>query len=186
MKWGLITMVISRNIWIRGLGLVVAATAVVALSACSSAPAQAPKPPSAEAVASAPSQFANGSGGQGIAGSNTTQSSSGGSVTIDVTWENLRDPSALRFSVAMNTHSVELDGFDLGKLTTLRNDQGQEVSPESWDAPQGSHHRSGTLIFPAKDGSGKPIVGPGVKSLDLVIRDVAGVKERVLKWEVSQ
>lgn len=178
--------VTSHKRWMTGLVLVSALSAAVVLSACSSAAAQAPKLSSAAVETPGPSQPTAGSSGQGAAGSNMTQSSSAGSVTIDATWENPKDPTALTFSLAMNTHSVELDGYDMGKLATLRNDQGQDVSPASWDAPMGGHHRSGTLIFPAKDGSGKPMVGPGVKSLELVIRDVAGIKERVLKWTVPQ
>lgn len=89
------------------------------------------------------------------------------------------------FSVVTDTHAVSLDGFDLAKLAVLRNDLGQEVRPPVWDAPPGDHHRSGSLAFPASDGSGKPVVGPTTKRLELVIRDVSGVKERVLKWEVA-
>jgi hypothetical protein len=85
----------------------------------------------------------------------------------------------------MNTHSVNLDGYDFGKLAVLRNDAGQEVQPQGWDAPAGDHHRSGSLTFPPRDTSGQPMVGPGTRFLELVIHDVAGVKERVLRWEAS-
>ena len=61
---------------------------------------------------------------------------------------------------------------------------GQEVKPQQWEAPSGGHHRSGSLSFSAVDGSGGLIVEPGVKAIELVIRDVAGVKERVLRWEL--
>ncbi len=115
-----------------------------------------------------------------------TQSNSGGNVTIEVTWENPQEKNGpLTFSVAMNTHSVNLDGFDLSELAVLRNDSGQQVKPQQWEAPSGGHHRSGTLTFPFKGESGKPIVGTGTKTLEMVIRDVAGVKERVLQWKVS-
>lgn len=107
-------------------------------------------------------------------------------MTIDVTWENSDDRNgSLTFSVIMNTHSVDLDGYDLGRLATLRNDRGQELKPQRWDAPAGGHHRSGVLVFPPADGSGNPILAPGTKSIELVIRDVAGIKERVLRWDVS-
>ncbi|MHB8990512.1 MAG: hypothetical protein ACYC66_02540 [Chloroflexota bacterium] len=110
----------------------------------------------------------------------------GGSVTIDVTWKNPAETSApIAFKVAMDTHSVNLDKVDLGQVALLRNDHGREVKPEAWDAPAGGHHREGTLLFPSRDGSGSPLVGVGVKALDLVIQDVAGVKERVLRWEIG-
>ncbi len=107
-------------------------------------------------------------------------------MTIEVTWQNPTETTGpATFSVAMDTHSVNLDGVDLGKLSVLRNDRGQQVTPSGWDAPSGGHHRSGVLAFPAADGDGNPIAGPGVKAVELVIRDVAGVRERVLRWEVA-
>ncbi len=157
-------------------------TVVALLSACGSQARASFDGPSAEAVAAelsgkAPSGSAAGEG-------RLTQRNSGGSVTLDVTWRNPKAGGPLVFSVTMDTHSVNLDGYDLGKLTVLRNDQGQEVMPQTWDGPPGGHHRSGNLTFPTTDGSGRPIVGPGTKRLELVIRDVSGVKERVLTWEL--
>ncbi len=107
-------------------------------------------------------------------------------MTIDVTWKNPGEAGgAIAFKVTMDTHSVDLDRVDLGKSSVLRNDQGREVKPEAWNAPAGGHHREGTLQFPSSDGSGSPLVSAGVKTVELVIRDVAGVKERVLRWEVA-
>ncbi len=131
-------------------------------------------------------QSTGSNGGDSSRSAGATQSNSGGNVTIEITWENPQDTTGpLTFSVGMNTHSVDLDSFDLGKLAVLRNDRGQEVKPQRWDAPSGGHHRSGTLTFPSKDGSGQPMVGAGTKTLEIVIRDVAGVKERVLRWQVA-
>lgn len=162
--------------------------AIVALSGCGSAQATNSGPPSPEAVVAALSA-PQAAGTAGVANSRSTRatrSNSGGNVTIEVTWENPWEPGGpITFSVAMNTHSVDLDRFDLGQLAVLRNDLGQEVKPLQWDAPMGGHHRSGLLAFPAQDSSGRPILGRGARSLELVIRDVAGVKERVLKWEVG-
>ncbi|MHB0869820.1 MAG: hypothetical protein ACYC66_10505 [Chloroflexota bacterium] len=174
----------QRRRWkLIGIGLALAVSAAI-LVGCSSTEARSP---SASAVAAELSRSqTQGNGGAG-ASKGTTRTDEGGSVTIEVTWENPRDTNGpLAFSVAMDTHSVNLDGYDLGKLALLRNDRGQELKPERWDAPSGGgHHRSGTLSFSAKDGSGKPVVDAGVRVLELVIRDVAGVKERVLKWKVS-
>ena len=136
------------------------------------------------ATPQAPPKSAESGAAPVISGSPTRQNE-GGSVTIDVTWKNPTDTSApIAFKVAMDTHSVDLDKVDLGKVALLRNDQGREVKPEAWDAPAGGHHREGSLLFPSQDGSGSPMVGVGVKALELVIRDVAGVKERVLRWEL--
>lgn len=177
--------------WLFGkTGLVVAALGMVALAlvGCSSTEAS-PKAPSAAAVAAELSQSqtkgAGDNAGDG-ASKGQVRTSQGGSVTIDVTWENPKQTTAsLTFSVGMDTHSIDLDNIDLSKQAVLRNDRGQELKPERWDSPPGGHHRSGVLTFPAKDGSGRPIVDAGVKVVELVIRDVSGVKERVLRWEVS-
>ena len=175
-----------RGAVVLTMALVVAATSA---AGCSAAQATPSSPPSATAIESALSgaQSAGTSGGSAGNSAGASRSNSGGNVTIDVTWENTQDTSdPLTFSVAMNTHCVNLDGVDLAKQAVLRNDRGQEVKPQRWDAPSGGrHHRSGTLTFPSKDDSGKPRVGSGTRTVELVMRDVAGVKERVLNWQVS-
>ncbi len=107
------------------------------------------------------------------------QSNTGDAVTIDVEWVKAGDGSLI-FNVSMNTHSVDLDQYDLGKLAVLRDDTGNEYHPVSWDSVPGGHHRQGTLTFPLPDS-----VSQGkAKYLEIVIRDVAGAKERVLEWEL--
>lgn len=113
------------------------------------------------------------------------RTSQGGNVTLEVTWDkDVPAADSLQFKVVMDTHSVNLDGVDLGRLAVLRNDAGKEVSPERWDAPAGGHHRSGTIAFPATAG-GSALIGPQTKFIQMVVRDVAGVKERSFKWELS-
>jgi len=117
---------------------------------------------------------------------NRVQKNEAGSVTIEVTWETEQASSdSFRFAVSIDTHSVNLDQYDLSKLAILRNDKGQQVAPTAWNAPPGGgHHRSGTIVFPAA-GGGKSLVGADTKYVELVIRDVAGVKERVLRWNLG-
>ena len=81
----------------------------------------------------------------------------------------------------MDTHAVDLDGFDLKQLAVLRVD-GREIQPAGWDAPKGGHHRSGTLSFPATGSDGRPLITADTRSIELLIRDVAGVPERVFVW----
>jgi len=155
--------------------------AISITSGCSSGDAVF-KGPSAEAVAA---ELTGRPEGKPTGSDAFTQRNSGGSVTVDATWQNPTAGGPLLFTLTMDTHSVDLDGYDLSKLAVLRNDQGQEVMAQSWDAPPGGHHRSGTLSFPLSDNAAKRVLSPTTKSLELVIRDVAGVKERVLTWEVS-
>lgn len=106
------------------------------------------------------------------------QSNSEGQVTIEVTW--IRDGDGLIvFDVAMNTHEVDLDNYDLGELVVLRDDEGKEFTPVSWESGPGGHHRQGILSFPLPDSlsQGK------AKYIEMIIRDIAGIDERVLRWE---
>lgn len=124
-------------------------------------------------------------GTTGTASTNTqpasmTQTNEGGQVTIQVTWQG-RSAGPV-FHVAMDTHAVDLDGYDLRQLAVLRTDQGQEIQPTRWDAPTGGHHRSGTLSFPTTLSDGTPLIGSTTRSLELVIRNVAGVPERTFRW----
>ena len=109
-----------------------------------------------------------------------TRVSEGGQVTITATWQ---DPApGPAFTIVMDTHAVDLDGYDLTQLAVLRVDNGPELTPVSWDAPAGGHHREGTLTFPAEQG-GKPIIDVTTRAVELVVRDVAGVPVRVLTWQ---
>jgi hypothetical protein len=124
------------------------------------------------------------SGGKGAKPGAATQTSKGGGVTVAAAWEG-RSAGPV-FEVAMDTHSVDLDGYDLKKLAVLRADGGEEVSPSAWDAPKGGHHREGTLTFPVKAPDGKRVIGPDTRRIQLIIRDVAGVPERSFEWKLQE
>jgi hypothetical protein len=110
---------------------------------------------------------------------NRTETNEAGGVTVNATWWG---PAAGPvFTVVLDTHSVNLDAYDLAQLTVLRTEGGVEVTPIGWDAPSGGHHREGTLTFPETTDDGSPVVGSGV-GFDLLIRGIAGVPERVLRW----
>lgn len=117
---------------------------------------------------------------------NRLQKNQAGNVTIEVTWEaNQASKDSLRFAVVMDTHSVDLDKYDMAKLATLRTDRGGQAAPTTWEGPPGGgHHRTGTLVFPAAEG-GKPLIGPDTKYVEVTIRDIANVKERVLRWNLE-
>ena len=104
-----------------------------------------------------------------------TRTNDAAQVTVEVTPAAAPAPGAvLSFEVVMDTHSVDLDGYDLSRLAVLRVDGGKEVPPSAWSAPKGGHHREGTLAFPA--------IAPGSKSVVLIIKDVAAVAERSFTW----
>jgi len=109
-----------------------------------------------------------------------TQTNEGGQVTVKATWNGASAGPV--FDVALDTHAVDLDGFDLAQLAVLRADGGREVRPTGWDAPKGGHHRSGRLTFPTTTADGTTLISAGTRTVELVIRGVAGVPERVFVW----
>lgn len=109
----------------------------------------------------------------------STQQVDGGDVVVAVAWGG-REAGAV-FDVALDSHSVELDGIDLLDTAILRID-GKEYRATAWEAPKGGHHRAGALTFPATDSAGQPLLGPEISAVELIIRDVAGVPERVFRW----
>ena len=113
-------------------------------------------------------------------GNTAVQTNEGGQVTIKVTWQG-RGAGPV-FAVEMDTHAVDLDGYDLRQLAILRTDQGQEIQPAQWNAPAGGHHRAGTLTFPATTATGTPVIGPNTRTLELIIRNVSGIPERSFRW----
>ena len=108
------------------------------------------------------------------------QTGQAGQVTIKATWQGV-DAGPV-FTIVLDTHAVNLDGYDLGQLAMLRTDQGIEAAPISWEAPAGSHHRHGTLTFPLTRPDGSPVLTGETRLVELSIRDVGGVPETVLKW----
>jgi hypothetical protein len=131
--------------------------------------------PVSKASSSAPTGSAAGQPASSLPWDLSPRTNSGGGITISVqplapsadgkTWE---------FSVALNTHSVALD-YDLTQDVILRDDRGEQFQPLAWDgSPAGGHHRNGILRFNA--------IQPAGTYLEMVIRGVAGVPERVFRW----
>jgi hypothetical protein len=109
-----------------------------------------------------------------------TQTNEGGQVTIKATWQG---PSAGPvFEIVMDTHAVDLDGYDLKQLAVLHADGGRQVQPTGWKAPYGGHHRTGTLTFPATAPDGRPLIAPNTRTVELIIHGIAGVPERIFLW----
>lgn len=117
-----------------------------------------------------------------------TKEHKGGGVEVSLT---LLNPQALYtggdliFDTSMNTHTIDLDRYQMEELSFLRDEMGRLFKALAWESAEGGgHHRFGRLKFPGKDNKGKPIIGKNDKYIEVVIRDVGGVKERVLKWEL--
>ncbi len=103
-----------------------------------------------------------------------------GSVTVKVAaLEVDTTADTIEFSVAMDTHSVDLS-MDLALLATLTTDTGLRVNGAVWDGPLGGHHVEGTLVFPASVNGISVLDGANI--LTLTIRDV-DAPERIFSWQ---
>jgi hypothetical protein len=112
--------------------------------------------------------------------SGEAQVSQVGQVTVTVSWVGTGDDPS--FWIVLDTHSVNLDLYDLSQLARLRIAQTIEVAPTNWEAPAGGHHREGLLRFPASTAEAGPIFDAETGSIALVIREVGGVSERTFVW----
>jgi hypothetical protein len=104
-----------------------------------------------------------------------TRTHSGGGVSVKVTYLNPGDSNGPRFEVVLDTHSVNLDAYDLKQLSTLLDGATKPLQPAKIENKGSGHHREVILSFPRL--SSQP------KSVEVVIRDVGGVKERIFRWE---
>lgn len=118
----------------------------------------------------------------------TVRDDGAGGVTVEATWvtsEHLAARGALQeaasrlpdgtilIHVKLDTHSVDLAQYDLAALASL--DFGGEATPALGYEPLSDegHHREGVLAFAAREPEGP---------VSLVLREVAGVRERRLVW----
>jgi hypothetical protein len=106
-----------------------------------------------------------------------TRTHAGGGVTANATYLNPGGTEDTRFEISLDTHSVDLDSYDLKALSSLRDDAGKVYQPTKVENKGSGHHRQLVLVFP------KP--APGNKRLELVIKDIAGVKERSFVWDLQ-
>lgn len=99
-----------------------------------------------------------------------------GPVTVAVTLTALPEVGApVRAKVALDTHSVALDGIAFDQVVSLRTNEGRDVAPVAIEEVKGGgHHRQAVLVFP-------PLAAAG--PLKIVVKDVGGVAEREFVWE---
>ena len=107
-----------------------------------------------------------------------SQQVAGGGVTVAATL--LKDQAeATAIKLVLDTHSVNLDGYKFEAIATLRDDSGRTYPVEAVEqASGGGHHRQAVLRFGKAD--------PQAKSLELIVKDVAGVKERIFRWNTTE
>src|SRR5262249_42981981 len=104
-----------------------------------------------------------------------TRTHAGGGVTVKVTYLNPQGTEDARFEISLDTHSVDLDSYDLKALSSLRDGAGRTYQPSNVENKGSGHHRQVVLAFP------KP--APGSSRIELVIKDIADVKEWSFVWD---
>jgi len=111
----------------------------------------------------------------------TPRENSGGMVTVAMTFLNptsFQYKDSLAFQVTMNTHSVELGGYDLNNIAYLKTANGDVIKPEKWDEADksGGHHRSGVLLFPKTDANLE------MGNFDIIVEEIAEIDQRIFSW----
>ncbi len=102
-------------------------------------------------------------------------------VTAQYMAERGHPPDHVGFGVRLDTHSGNLLDYDLVELSVLRDGSGRVAQALGWEPlSDDSHHRSGLLYF---DGSASFTMAEA-QYMELSLKDVGGVPERVLKWEL--
>ncbi len=83
--------------------------------------------------------------------------------------------------LALDTHTVDLNGYDLLGLATLQGREAMAMAPVRWIGIQeSSHHRDGLLAFP---GESNEAWASQEGMAELTLRQIAQVSERSLRWE---
>lgn len=106
----------------------------------------------------------------------TRRTDSGEGVTVKVILLDSNRSGDLRFQGVLDTHSVNLDGYELKKIAVLRDGPGKNHLPKSVESKESRQHRQSTLVL-AK-------MAKGTKRVELVIKGIAEVKERVIRWNL--
>lgn len=103
------------------------------------------------------------------------QTNTAGNVTVQVIPRQLQSGGPVIFEIVMDTHSEDLAG-DMLVLVELRDERGNALRPVAWDGTGGGHHRAGMIRFDT--------LPAGVRTVLLVVKNIAGVTERVFAWDV--
>ena len=153
----------------RIVGVLALSAALVA--ACGPGAAAPPTSTSAQGTPSAATTTAKSGGALALG----ERRNDGGGVEMVAEWSS---PEPLSLTVTLDTHSVDLDRFDLRTVAKLRLDGGEWTAPTAADVPKGGHHRAGTLTF----GSVAPAAFASARVIELRVVEV-WIPERLLRWE---
>jgi hypothetical protein len=81
------------------------------------------------------------------------------------------------FKLTLSTHSVDLDQYNIQKLSFVRVDGGVSLPSLKWVPAGAGHHLQGTLRFAEE-------LPAGNHRIELIVKGIDGVKERIFKWQL--
>ena len=111
-----------------------------------------------------------------------------GGIRVKMTYltEDPAKAKVLRFRLVMETHTVDLNAYDPAAHASLRADGGPWLPAKAWENPKGTgHHRRGILVFSNRNVKGAPMVTRDTKILELRLRNLGGVGERIFRWTLA-
>ncbi len=93
----------------------------------------------------------------------------------------------LIFIISLTVHEGKVKHYPMDKMTFLRVD-GKEYPPaDDWQLrleTADGHHVEGLLRFSKKDVNGKEVLQPDTGSMELVIKNLETVKDRIYHWDL--
>ena len=86
--------------------------------------------------------------------------------------------SPVKVKVALDTHSVALDGIKFEEVVSLGGPDGAAIAPMAIEQAKGAgHHREAVLAFPP--------LPAGAREMRIAVRNVGGIEERTFAWDLS-
>ena len=116
----------------------------------------------------------------GPSSSGLTQQVNGNGVAVFATLLKEQAESTA-IQLTLDTYFVNLVCYDVEEVATLRDDTGKSYSVTSVErigSGLKAHYLQTVLRFPR--------VAPEAKTIELVVKDVTGVKERVFRWRLAE
>ncbi|MCM3668956.1 hypothetical protein M3181_08070 [Mesobacillus maritimus] len=110
-----------------------------------------------------------------------TKTESQGAVTIEVTLlPEQSNRNLLVFEIAMNTHSVDLNQYDLASLAEISFGDDEKKQNFEWESlSNDSHHMMGSLTW-------KGELEEIPENLTLILKDIDQISSRTFKWEKEE
>lgn len=95
-------------------------------------------------------------------------------VEVTAVYEKDKSRNQLFFKLYFNTHAADYSGYDFQSNIVIKDSQGKEYKALSVAKEGAGHHQSIEIIFPFPS-----------SPFNLVVKNLAGVPERIFNWQIS-